>query len=121
MWPYGVTLGRDGTLFGTTIASRVWSGSGLVYHLKPGAGGKGAWTFSTIFDDGKPDDSAPYSALTADERGNLYGVDKGGAVYRLVRPAHKNGRWQRESLHAFTDPKFGRAAGELSINKQGAV
>jgi uncharacterized repeat protein (TIGR03803 family) len=102
----GVVLDAKGNVYGTNVnggGSRV----GVVYEMKPTAGG---WTFQTLytFTDGQ-DGAYPSSLLLFDAAGNLYGTassggDPGcggfgcGTVYKLTPSASG---WTEHTLYSF--------------------
>jgi len=105
-YPYGGLAYHNGNFYGT-----VWSAPGYggeVFQLTPGHGGP--WTFSVIhpFNQGG-DGSAPYSAVTIDSAGNLYGTTTGGGnaagaggiVYKLSPPAESGDPWTETILENF--------------------
>src|SRR5271165_4874194 len=107
--PYGgVTLGRDGTLYGTTELGGS-SSCGTVFNLKPPPAACTSalcqWTKTTLYSFQGDDGCAPSGPLTLDQAGNFYGTTlnengKGyGNVYELS-PYH--GGWTETVLHAFT-------------------
>jgi len=111
----GVTIGKNGALYGTTAFGGVNS-SGAVYKLSETAKGL---TESVIHSFGASGDgSYPYGGLTFDSLGNLYGTTSiGGAVgygsvYRL-KPT-KSG-WTETLLHSFTDQN-GDGSGMYYVN-----
>lgn len=111
----GVTIGKNGALYGTTSFGGANS-SGTVYQLT--RAGK-VWMEKVIHSFGTSGDgSYPYGGVTLDSLGNLYGTTSiGGAVgygsiYRL-KPT-KNG-WTETLLHSFTDQK-GDGGGMYYVN-----
>src|SRR5271165_575079 len=107
--PYGgVTLGRDGTLYGTTELGGS-SSCGTVFNLKPPPAACTSalcqWTKTTLYSFQGDDGCALSGPLTLDQAGNFYGTTlnengKGyGNVYELS-PSH--GGWTETVLHAFT-------------------
>jgi uncharacterized repeat protein (TIGR03803 family) len=123
--PYnGVTLDRQGNLYGTAVTGGTGmsceGGCGVVYKLtKDGTG----WTQSVIYNfTGGDDGSGPGAGLTFDRLGNLYGMTAtGGAfglgvIYRLSPGGA--GHWTQSVVHAFTggDDGSSGAAGRLLLH-----
>src|SRR5579885_3012174 len=74
----GLILDAAGNLYGTTSAGGKY-GYGVVFELSPSSGGN--WTETVLhgFTNGN-DGGTPYSALTMDSAGNLYGTTLGGGI-----------------------------------------
>jgi uncharacterized repeat protein (TIGR03803 family) len=100
--PYaGVTLDQAGNVYGTT-AYGGYAGNGIVFELTP-AGDR--WNESVLHTFAGPGDAAvPFSGLTMDSAGNLYGttflggVKGGGSVYELT-PSGSG--WTEKVLYSF--------------------
>ena len=74
--PYsGVTLGKGGVLYGTTLVGGT-SDDGVVYSLTPPAAPGGSWTETVLhsFSGSATDGSRPFSSLAIAKNGNLYGT-----------------------------------------------
>jgi uncharacterized repeat protein (TIGR03803 family) len=74
------TLAMDaaGNLYGTTLDMGAY-GLGAVYKLTPS---NGSWTYSSVHDfTGGDDGSYPYSGVTLDTAGNLYGTTSQAGRY----------------------------------------
>lgn len=75
LYPNSVTLGPDGTIYGTTS----WDGpnhGGVVFQLRSH---NGVWSEAVIHGFGQDGDgSAPWGTLLLDESGNLYGTTTEG-------------------------------------------
>jgi uncharacterized repeat protein (TIGR03803 family) len=108
--PYGSLIFYHGNFYGTTSAS--YPAGGSVFELTPGHGGP--WTLTTIhFFNGPIDGQFPYSEVTVDAAGNLYGTTYNGGfssapygtVYKLV-PA-SGGVWTETVLANFSFPGTG--------------
>jgi hypothetical protein len=111
----GVTPNGDlvfdqaGNLYGTTTFGGGYvcsggNGCGMVYELTPPAGG-GGWTESVVYRfTGGNDGCFPYSGVTFDDYGSLYGTVEGcgyhgyGTVYEL---SPSGGGWLQNTLYAF--------------------
>lgn len=125
MWPYAITLAGDGTIYGTTTSSRDQMSNGLAYRLSPPAKRGGKRKFSAIYSfrnmsDNEPSfEDGPFGALSLNRQGDLFGVDAGGAIYRLKEPADPKGVSVREIVQAF-DAK-NEVWPQLSVNSAGMV
>jgi len=106
--PYkGVTLDREGNLYGTAVTGGSGScegGCGLVYKLTNSGG---TWTQTVIHAfTGGDDGASPGARVTVDESGNVYGMTPtGGAyglgtIYKIQQVA--NGTWIFRVIHTFT-------------------
>jgi len=104
--PYGGLTFYRGNYFGTTASNTKTAGT--VFELTPGHGGP--WTLTTIhtFND-VSDGRTPYSGVTFDASGNLYGTTYGGGlnsygtVYKLSPPV-SGGAWTETLLENFSYP-----------------
>ena len=103
--PYaGPILDGKGNLFGTTLDGGAYY-QGSVFELSPGT--NGSWTEKDIysFNSGIQDGVQPYSSLTLDPYGNLYGTTYSGGAYNAgtVFQVHPNqdGTWSEKILHSF--------------------
>ena len=106
--PYkGVTLDREGNLYGTAVTGGSGScegGCGVVYKLMNSGG---TWTQTVIHAfTGGDDGSGPGARVTVDQSGNIYGMAPTGGAYGLgtiykILPEH-NGAWNFEIIHTFT-------------------
>jgi len=108
----GLTLDTAGNLYGTTLTGGPHGSTyGVVFELTPQAGGGWAETVLNNFNNTGTDCCYPYSALTFDSAGNLYGategnfstgiVGTGGTVFEL-KPT-TGGTWIERVLYTFSD------------------
>src|SRR3984893_2669699 len=106
--PYkGVTLDREGNLYGTAVTGGSGScegGCGVVYKLTNSGG---TWTQTVIHAfSGGHDGSGPGARVTVDPSGNVYGMTPTGGAYGLgtIYKIHKehNAAWNLKVIHAFT-------------------
>jgi uncharacterized repeat protein (TIGR03803 family) len=95
----GLAFDSQGNLYGTTMADSGKYNAGIVFELRLGEHG---WTEKVIYDLGGPSDPTccPWSNLTTDEHGNLYGT--GGSAFELSPGAKA---WTETTLHNFTGNK----------------
>jgi uncharacterized repeat protein (TIGR03803 family) len=106
--PYkGVTLDREGNLYGTAVTGGSGScegGCGVAYKLTKSGG---TWTQTIIHAfTGGDDGSGPGARVTVDQSGNVYGMTPTGGAYGLgtIYKIQKglNGAWTLKVIHAFT-------------------
>jgi hypothetical protein len=111
---YGTTTRGGNTTLANCSAS---VGCGVVFELSPPSGGSGPWTETPLYTfTGNTDGSYPYSGLTIDSHGNLYGTTaiggaKSGAickrtngcgvVYEMSPPNGGSGDWTETVLYRF--------------------
>ena len=129
----GLTIGPDGSFYGTTYeggggCSLTNRGCGTVYNLKPPASAcKSAlcpWAETVIYRFvGGSDGAQPgYGNLVFDQAGNIYGTTSsggvsGGTVFELTP---SNGGWTESVLHSFTGGSDGAIPwGGLVLDKAG--
>ena len=116
----GLVRDQAGNLYGTTPIDGA-SGQGTVFEVSPGSGG---WTEKILYSFTGGDDGAiPYSTLTMDAAGNLYGsTSQGGStgngvVYKLTPGS--NG-WTETVLYAFNGTDDGSwPTGPLTFDPYG--
>src|SRR6266704_2437178 len=106
--PYkGVTLDRDGNLYGTAVAGGSGScegGCGVVYKLTNSGG---TWTQTVIHAfTGGDDGSGPGARVAVDPHGNVYGMTPTGGAFGLgtIYQLHPgaNGNYSFKVIHSFT-------------------
>ncbi|HEY4257003.1 MAG TPA: choice-of-anchor tandem repeat GloVer-containing protein [Candidatus Udaeobacter sp.] len=105
--PYkGVTLDREGNLYGTAVTGGSGScegGCGVVYKLTNSGG---TWTQSVIHAfTGGDDGSGPGARVTVDRSENVYGMAPTGGAYGLgtIYKIHQaGGAWDFRVIHPFT-------------------
>ena len=89
-----------GNLYGTAGTGGTGN-NGVIYRLKPAQNG---WIDSVLYSfTGKPDSSGPFSGLTFDGNGNLYGTTLfGGSGYGTVYQLTPSGSaWTEKVIYAF--------------------
>lgn len=106
-----VVLARDaaGNLYGATQDGGAYN-YGVAFELSPSAGG--GWTERLLhsFNNNGKDGWSPFSGLTLDAAGNLYGVtseggiQKWGTVYELTKTG---ANWSEKVLFSFNEGKGG--------------
>src|SRR5437763_4568298 len=105
--PYkGVTVDREGNLYGTAVTGGSGScegGCGVVYKLTNSGG---TWTQTVIHAfTGGDDGSGPGARVTVDRSGNLYGMTPTGGTYGVgtIYKIHPHaGSWSFQVIHTFT-------------------
>ncbi len=122
--PYkGVTLDREGNLYGTAVTGGSGScegGCGVVYKLTNSGG---TWTQSVIHAfTGGDDGSGPGARVTVDQSENVYGMTPTGGAYGLgtIYKIHQaGGAWDFSVIHAFTGGADGGSgsAGRMILRK----
>ena len=98
----GRLLRYKGSLYGVTTTGGA-NAKGVAFKLTHATGG---WQFTTLYAfQGQPDAGFPYSALTPDSQGNLYGTtyydgaNNLGSVYQLA--PQPDGTWKESVLYSF--------------------
>jgi uncharacterized repeat protein (TIGR03803 family) len=97
----GLIFDPAGNLYGTTQAGGS-NNTGTVYKLAPSGGG---WTESVIYSLPANSDDGPFSGLTRDAAGNLYGTTCGGGSHlsgSLFKLIPSGGGWVGTTLYSFT-------------------
>jgi hypothetical protein len=108
----GVTIGKNGVLYGTTnlYGSPLGSGAGTVFELMPPASQGGVWPETTLYVFGTnsaSDGVGPDGRLAIDENGVLYGTTTFGGtfgygtVFQLTPPVAPSGPWMETILYDF--------------------
>lgn len=136
-----VTIGSDGSLYGTTWTGGTQNGGcsscGTVFYVKPPAGvcrtTTCEWTETVIHSfAGVGDGAVPaYGGVSFDQAGNLYGTTSAGGYYGLfcanggcgtlyqLAPV-PGGGWTENTLHAFTAVTDGSVPyGPVVIDRSG--
>jgi uncharacterized repeat protein (TIGR03803 family) len=121
--PYaGVTLDASGNLYGTTADGGL-NHFGTVFELVSGP--NGTWTEKILHNfTGGNDGANPYSGVTFDKAGNLYGMtayagpNDYGAVFDLM--PQSDGTWTEHVVHSFTGGADGIGSlGNLVFDRAG--
>lgn len=125
--PFG-NLIRDsaGNLYGTTVAGGALRapncspyGCGVVFELSPASQG---WTETVLYAfQGDKDGAQPYTGLTFDSQGDLYGTTYAGAkgygtVFKL---APVSGGWQETTLYVFNGLDGNTPEGPVTFDSAG--
>jgi uncharacterized repeat protein (TIGR03803 family) len=119
-WPVGgLVFDSAGNLYGATEVGGS-GGGGTVYKL---TNSNGQWVFTTIYSF--TGHAGPYSKLTMDAAGNLYGATNGdgsagvGMVFKLTR---SGSGWTFSLLHDFTGGSDGASPlGSVTLDASGNV
>jgi len=126
-----VTLGPNGSLFGTTSYCGA-NGGGVVFKLSPPANGNTGWQETVLHTFGTPntlgDGYDPQGGVIVGPGGVLFGTtlsggsNYGGIAYELFPPATSGGAWTEQILISFTGGTVGyQAWGNLVLNSKGAL
>jgi uncharacterized repeat protein (TIGR03803 family) len=117
-----VTIDQHGNVYGTTPTGGA-NGVGVVYEIKPGAGGSWNLVVLHTFTGGTDGLGGSASRLLLDAAGNLYGVNTvGGAngfgnVFEL---SPSSGSWKLTTLYSFKDQPDGASPyGGVIFDKSG--
>jgi uncharacterized repeat protein (TIGR03803 family) len=104
----GIVIGRDGVLYGTTVAGGT-SGAGTVFSITPPATAGGTWAEAVLYNfTGESDGLSPFGGMVIASRGLLYGttrnggISNSGIVFSLTPPASPGGTWSEAVLYNFT-------------------
>ena len=123
--PYkGVTLDREGSLYGTAVtggSGNCEGGCGVVYKLTK-SGQTWSQTVIHAFTGGN-DGSGPGARVTVDQSGNVYGMTPTGGAYGLgtIYKIHgaTHGDWAFSVIHTFTGGADGAtgSAGRMVLRR----
>jgi uncharacterized repeat protein (TIGR03803 family) len=125
----GVTLGPDGSLYGTAEAQGA-NNWGVVYKLSPPKPGQTAWTGTALYAfTGQDGGGNPAGPLVLGTNGALYGTTTigggplgGGTVYMLAPPAHGKSNWTFTQLYQFqTSAEGATPFGGVTFGAGGAL
>lgn len=110
----GLTLGAEGSLYGTTSeggnsiqcngAENIWNGCGTVFRLTRPTSVTGEWRETILhrftgYDNGE-DGGAPLGSMSFDQHGILYGTtacggsENQGIIFSLTPPSGVDGSWR---------------------------
>lgn len=119
---YGVIVGPDGVLYGTTQIGV--NNSGSVFQMNPpiSSGGQCRGTVLHSFAQGE----APVAGVVLGPNGALYGATPTatfGEVFELAPPASPGGEWTYSTIYSFTGaPSDGWSpTGDLVVNSNGVL
>jgi uncharacterized repeat protein (TIGR03803 family) len=123
----GVIRDSLGNLYGTTLYAGGGNGCGTVFQLTPNS--NGGWNNNTLHNFGSISNDAcfPYSGLTFDSAGNLYGTTASGgpnltgAVFELIP---SEGGWDYKVIYNFQEGGSGDGAnphGTLVFDQAGNI
>ena len=123
----GLTFGKDGKLYGTTLTGGTGGGGGTVFCLTPPSKKSGAWKKAILYGfDGTGGGLDVESPVVFDLNGSLYGttLDSGGTFYGTVfrlSPFNREGdTWSFKMLYGFTGaPDGAQPAAKLIFDKRG--
>jgi len=123
----GLTIGSNGTVYGTGSYSGIANDSGTAFELTPPSQPGGAWTYTVIhkFAGGK-DGATPATTMALDASGNLYGTTWNGGssscylgcgtVFKLAPPSG-SGAWKETILHDWANSGQAPNASIVVFNK----
>lgn len=124
-FPYvGVTIGKDGVLYGATQYGGD-SFSGVVFSLTPPGPHGGAWTETVIYSfSGGSDGGNPVGAIAIGPKGVLFstaangGAFYYGTVFALTPPESAGGAWTETVIHSFDGSDGAGPVGGLAMAGQ---
>ena len=126
----GVTIGRDGVLYGTTENGGIYScggnlGCGTVFAMAPPTAPGGPWAETALCNFGQPgraiDGVDAQGTLAIGDGGVLYGTTTdggtmgGGMVFSLAPPTSPGGAWTKTMLYCFPKPSSGAAGPSAGV------
>ncbi|HSY64150.1 MAG TPA: choice-of-anchor tandem repeat GloVer-containing protein [Terriglobales bacterium] len=114
--PYsGLTIDAAGNLYGTTsFNSGAYGGNGVAFELSPMADGR--WREAIIHIFQGTDGRTPYSSLTFDAAGNLYGTTTQGGAYSCGTVFELSANNRQESvLYSFAGGSDGCTPGDSVV------
>jgi uncharacterized repeat protein (TIGR03803 family) len=126
--PFGdLTLGAEGTLYGTTSAGG--QGNGTVFALAPPVAGH-KWKLKTLhaFSGAVDDGGIPFAGVILGPDGSLFGTTIGGGqaaqgtAFMLSPPAQPDGDWKFRLLTSFVGGKDGsNPNARLTLDENGVL
>lgn len=127
--PYDpVSVGADGSLYGTTSSSPSFYGA--IFQLVAPASGNAPWTEHIIYEfQGQADGYYPSTPVLVSRTGELYGTSIGSAndgpamqpLYQLRPPAQPGQPWTFTLIWQFQDLECGQIAGGMIEDAAGAI
>ena len=99
----GLTLDKNGNLYGTTSIGGDPDGYGTIFQLTKGA--NGVWNEKTLHEMNGKDGASPIGPVVFDAAGNLYAAAQFGAISAMgsvfMLSPTKTGYWKESVLHRF--------------------
>lgn len=121
-----VTLGSQGTLYGTTYSGG--SGCGIVFGVTPPTSPGAAWAEHILYTFVSPNDGCnPISGVVIGSGGMLYGAtsaggaSRWGTLFSLHAPTSQGGSWTPTVLYTFTGTTDGGSPNSLVLGANGAL
>ncbi len=123
----GLVMDSAGNLYGTTgfggLSSACNSGCGVAFEVSPTP--QGGWKEKVIFNFSNSSGSSPFTPLSIDSTGNLYGMTTGGGRYGLggvFELSRATGTWKLTILHNFNSSGDGNnGSGALAFDAAGNI
>lgn len=122
-----LTFGTDAAIYGVTYGGGAFN-AGTIYKLTPPAAGVTLWTKSTLHNfNGGTEGANPYSPLTFDTMGALYGAtynggaSAAGSVFKLTPPAEGATKWSLALVYSFQGGADGVNPGGLVFDNKGSI